>query len=481
MKRVSPYKIVLEREGDMQVEAEAYVPEGMEVEQEALAQLRNSARLPSVVKAVAMPDIHVGYGVPIGAVIATRDIVSPAAVGYDINCGMRIVTTPMDLGAVDPVEMAQTIRRDIPLGEGKTNVKMHEDDFRAVLDYGVEALKDVQHKVGRLWEVRDEAEERDDIERIQERGSLPGDSAHVSHRAIERGLNQLATLGGGNHFIEVQVVESVFDLETATAFGLHANQIVVMLHSGSRGFGHQVADDYMKLAKTRSLDRAPNRDLCFLDAGTDDAEHYVSAMNCAANFGFVNRQLMTALVRHDLRKLYGERLALPIVYDVPHNIVKAEEHACPEAGQGSRMLWVHRKGATRAFPKSRMQGTRYAATGQPVLIPGSMGTASYVLVGTEESRVTLHSVNHGAGRVMSRTEAAGKYGHKGKVLREAAISDHDFERAMRGIHLICEDKRSIKEEAPQAYKNIDQVIRTVADAGLARIVARLRPLAVLKG
>ncbi|MBN1919386.1 MAG: RtcB family protein, partial [Verrucomicrobia bacterium] len=318
------------------------------------------------------------------------------------------------------------------------------------------------------------AEERDDIERIQERGSLLGDSTAVSHRAIERGLNQLATLGGGNHFIEIQVVESVFEVETATAFGLHANQIVVMLHTGSRGFGHQVADDYMKLAKQRSLDRAPNRDLCFLDAGTAEAEHYVSAMNCAANFGFANRQLMTALVRHDLRKLYGERLTLPIVYDVPHNIVKAEEH-------GGRTLWVHRKGATRAFPKSRMAGTRYAATGQPVLIPGSMGTASYVLVGTEESKVTLHSVNHGAGRVMSRTEAAGKYGHKGKVFREAAISDHDFERAMRGIHLICEDKRSIKEEAPQAYKNIDKVIRTVADAGLARIVARLRPLAVLKG
>jgi tRNA-splicing ligase RtcB len=474
MKRVSPYKIVLEREGDMLIDAEAYVAEGMEVEHEALAQLRNSARLPSVVKAVAMPDIHVGYGVPIGAVVATRDIVSPAAVGYDINCGMRIVTTPMDMGTVDPVEIAQSIRRDVPLGEGKTNVKMHEDDFRAVLEYGVEALKDVKHKEGRLWDVRNEAEERDDIERIQERGSLLGDSTCVSHRAIERGLNQLATLGGGNHFIEVQVVESVFEAETAAAFGLHANQIVVMIHSGSRGFGHQVADDYMKLAKTRSLDRAPNRDLCFLDAGTDDAEHYVSAMNCAANFGFVNRQLMTAFVRHDLRKLYGERLALPIVYDVPHNIVKAEDH-------DGKTLWVHRKGATRAFPKSRMQGTRYAATGQPVLIPGSMGTASYVLVGTEESRVTLHSVNHGAGRVMSRTEAAGKYGHKGKVIREAAISDHDFERAMRGIHLICEDKRSIKEEAPQAYKNIDQVIRTVTDAGLARIVARLRPLAVLKG
>jgi tRNA-splicing ligase RtcB len=481
MKRVSPYKIVLEREGGMHVEAEAYVAEGMDVEQEALEQLRNSAMLPSVVKAVAMPDIHVGYGVPIGAVVATTDVVSPAAVGYDINCGMRIVTTPMDVGDVDPVEIAQSIRRDIPLGEGKTNVRMHEDDFRTVLEYGVEGLKDVKHTAGRVWDVRDEAEERDDIERIQERGSLLGDSTCVSHRAIERGLNQLATLGGGNHFVEVQVVESVFDVETATAFGLHTNQIVVMIHSGSRGFGHQVADDYMKLAKQRTLDRAPNRDLCFLDAGTDDAERYVNAMNCAANFGFANRQLMTALVRHDLRKLYGERLALPIVYDVPHNIVKAEEHALPVAGQGRKTLWVHRKGATRAFPKSRMQGTRYAAVGQPVLIPGSMGTASYVLVGTEESRVTLHSVNHGAGRVMSRSAAAGKYGKRGQVIREAAISDHDFERAMRGIHLICEDKRFIKEEAPQAYKNIDEVIRTVADAGLARIVARLRPLAVLKG
>jgi tRNA-splicing ligase RtcB len=474
MKRVSPYKIVLEREGDMLIEAEAYVAEGMEVEREALAQLRNSAKLPTVVKAIAMPDIHVGYGVPIGAVVATTGIVSPAAVGYDINCGMRIVTTPLEAGDADPVEMADTIRRDVPLGEGKTNVRMHEDDFRMVLDYGVEGLKDVKHKTGRVWDVRDEAEEREDIERIQERGSLLGDSVHVSHRAIERGMNQLATLGGGNHFIEVQVVEGVFDVETATAFGLHANQIVVMIHTGSRGFGHQVADDYMKLAKSRTLERAPNRDLCFLDADTEEAENYIGAMNCAANFGFVNRQLMTALVRYNLRRLYGERMALPIVYDVPHNIVKAEEH-------DGRTLWVHRKGATRAFPKSRMQGTRYADVGQPVLIPGSMGTASYVLVGTEESKVTLHSVNHGAGRVMSRTAAAGKYGKKGKVIREAAISDRDFERAMDGIYLICENKRFIKEEAPQAYKNIDEVIRTVADAGLARIVARLRPLAVLKG
>ena len=474
MKRVSPYKIVLEREGDMKVEAEAYVAEGMHVETNALEQLRNAARLPTVVKAVAMPDIHVGYGVPIGAVVAATDIVSPAAVGYDINCGMRIVTTPLAMGEADPVKMAETIRRDIPLGEGKMNVKLHVDDFRLVLDGGVRALKDVKHKTGRVWDVRDEAEEAEDIERIEERGSLAGDSVHVSHRAIGRGLGQLATLGGGNHFIEIQVVESVFEEETSKEFGLRKDQIVVMIHSGSRGFGHQVAGDYMKLAKSLTLERAPSRDLCFLDAASPEGEHYIGAMNCAANFGFANRQLMTVFVRHNLRKLYGERMKLPIVYDVAHNIVKAEEH-------GGKTLWVHRKGATRAFPKSRMQGTRYAETGQPVLIPGSMGTASYVLVGTEESSVTLHSVNHGAGRVMSRTAAAGKYSRKGKVFREAAISDRDFEHAMRGIHLICEDKRAIKEEAPQAYKNIDEVVRTVADAGLARIVARLRPLAVLKG
>jgi len=474
MKRVSPHKIILEREGDMKVTAEAYVGEGMEVEADALEQLRNAAKLPSVVKAIAMPDIHVGYGVPIGAVVATTDIVSPAAVGYDINCGMRVITTPLDRGDVDPVKMAETIRRDIPLGEGKSNVAMHEDDFRTVLDYGVEGLKDVKHKDGRVWDVRDEAEEAADIKRMQERGSLLGDSLHVSHRAIERGRTQLATLGGGNHFIEIQVVGGIFDEKTATAFGLHKDQIVVMVHTGSRGFGHQVAGDYMKLAMSLTLDRAPNRDLCFLDAASPEGEQYVDAMNCAANFGFANRQLMTALIRHDLRQLYGERLKLPIVYDVTHNIVKAEEH-------NGRTLWVHRKGSTRAFPKSRMSGTPFAGYGQPVLIPGSMGTGSYVLVGTEESSVTLHSVNHGAGRVMSRTAAAGKYGKKGKVIREAAISDHDFERAMHGVHLICENKRSIKEEAPQAYKNIDEVIRVVADAGLARIVARMRPLAVLKG
>ncbi len=469
----SKYELLIEKHDRMLVEAPIFTSDKIALEPDSVAQLKNAASLPSVFKAFGMPDIHVGYGVPIGSVVATRSIVIPAAVGYDINCGMRVITTPMKADRKEAVRIAESIRRDIPLGEGKRNVGFREDDFRIVVERGVKGLRKVSHKEGRVWDVRDENEENDDIQRIEEYGSMEGDFEAVSQRAAERGRGQLATLGGGNHFIEIQEVQKVYDTEIANRFGLWQGQMVVMIHSGSRGFGHQIADDYMAKARQVSLDRAPNKDLCFLDADTELAADYIGAMHCAANFGFLNRQLMAVLIRHDLRMLYGP-MPLPIIYDVAHNIVKLEEHF-------GQQLWVHRKGATRAFPKSRMAGTIFADVGQPVLIPGSMGTASYVLLGTEESAKTLNSVNHGAGRTMSRTKAAGVVGRKGKVKRAGAITDDEFQRSMEGIHLICEDRYAIKEEAPQAYKDIDEVIHVVAELGLAKIIARMVPLAVLKG
>ncbi len=471
--RKGKYELLIEKHDRMLVEAPIYTSDKIALEPDSVAQLKNAASLPSVFRAFGMPDIHVGYGVPIGSVVATKNIVIPAAVGYDINCGMRVITTPLKADRKEAVRIAESIRRDIPLGEGKRNVGFREDDFRIVVEKGVKGLRQVHHREGRVWDVRDENDENDDIQKIEEYGSMDGDFNAVSQRAAERGRNQLATLGGGNHFIEVQEVQRVFEPEIASRFGLWQGQLVVMLHSGSRGFGHQVAGDYMAKARNASLDRAPSKDLCFLDVGTEAAADYIGAMHCAANFGFLNRQLMGVLVRHDLRALYGD-MPLPIIYDVAHNIVKLEEHF-------GQQLWVHRKGATRAFPKSRMAGTIFADVGQPVLIPGSMGTASYVLLGTEESAKTLNSVNHGAGRTMSRTKAAGVVGRKGKVKRTGAISDEEFERSMEGIHLICEDRFAIKEEAPQAYKDIDEVINVVAELGLAKIVARMVPLAVLKG
>jgi tRNA-splicing ligase RtcB len=471
--RKGEYELAIEKQDRMLIEAPVFTSDKIRLEPGAIQQLKNAASLPSVAWAFAMPDIHVGYGVPIGSVVATRKIVIPAAVGYDINCGMRVITTPMKADRREAVKIAESIRRDIPLGEGKRNIGFREDDFRVVVERGVKGLRKVSHKEGRVWDVRDEKEENEDIQKIEEYGSMSGDSAAVSQRALERGKNQLATLGGGNHFIEIQEVQGVFDTKVADRLGLWQGQMVLMVHTGSRGFGHQIADDYMGKARKMSLDRAPSSDLCFLDLDTEAATDYIGAMHCAANFGFVNRQLITTLIRHDLRSLYGD-MALPIVYDVAHNIAKLEDHFHQD-------VWVHRKGATRAFPRSRMGGTVYADVGQPVLIPGSMGTASYILLGTEESARSLNSVNHGAGRTMSRTKAAGVVNRKGRVRKQGVITDEEFRKSMEGIHLICEDRYAIKEEAPQAYKDIDEVIHVVAELGLAKVVARMVPMAVLKG
>jgi tRNA-splicing ligase RtcB (3'-phosphate/5'-hydroxy nucleic acid ligase) len=251
---------------------------------------------------------------------------------------------------------------------------------------------------------------------------------------------------------------------------------VIMLHSGSRGFGHEVGGHFMKLAQTYcSRERlvTPSRDLAYLPLDSTEGKAYLGAMQAAANFAFINRQIMAALVRRNLRHTHGASLPIPTLYDVPHNIAKFER-------VGRRELCVHRKGATRAFPASLMRGTPFAETGQPVLIPGSMGTASYVLAGVESGAESLFSVNHGAGRVMSRTAAAGVV-KRGRVIKQAQITDAQFKESMKGVHLICADHAHIKEEAPAAYKDIDAVIDTVVGAGLARVVARLVPLAVLKG
>lgn len=478
MKRIDANRLIIPAEGPMKVDAVIYASEKIRLEEGAVKQLRDAASLPSVHKALATPDIHVGFGVPIGCVVGLRDIVVPAAVGYDINCGMRVVTTPLKRGELDPVEAAHSIRRDIPLGEGKKNLPLSYDELDVVLARGVKGVREIAGEAGRIWEARDEDEEKADIEHIEDHGSMPGMPEAVSPRAKERGRNQLGTLGGGNHFIEVQVVDRVEDEKLAEKWGIVRDGLCVMIHSGSRGLGHQVGGDYMKLATKRTGDRSPTPHLAWLDAESAEGKNYVGAMYAAANFAFVNREIMTILVRRNLRYILGD-VALPIIYDVPHNMAKREEH------EGMK-LWVHRKGATRAFPPERMQGTPFADVGQPVLIPGSMGTASYVLVGTPESKATYYSVNHGAGRTMSRTAAAGVRRRRGrgrprKGAREAAISDEDFKKAMAGIFLIAENRWSVKEEAPQAYKDIDEVVRVVVEAGLANVVARMLPLAVLKG
>ncbi len=478
MKRLGKYEVRIDPEGDMKIPATVYISEGMSVEQGAINQLKNAACLPGTVRVLATPDIHQGYGVPIGSVVGCTDIVIPAAVGYDINCGMRVHVTPFDKNDFPFKQLANAIHRHVPLGEGQSNVVLDRGPFERVLRSGVRGLLEVAKSPGRkhrLWDILDPDEEEASLTNIEDNGSMKGEPEHVGKQAIERGHSQLGTLGGGNHFIEIQFVETVYDDELAGKWGLEADRIVLMIHSGSRGLGHQVGGDYMKLAShynERRKDYRPARDLSYFERGSTEAKQYMGAMRAAANFSYANRAIMAVFTKHAVRTLMGDA-ELPLVYEVPHNIAKEEDHL-------GRSLIVHRKGATRAFGPRRMAGTPFSQSGQPVLIPGSMGTSSYVLAGVDGNDDSLASVNHGAGRVMSRTQAAGKRKKK-KVIKQAAITDDEFKRSMKGIVMICEDPRSIKEEAPQAYKNIDEVIEAVVGAKLSRPVARMRPLAVLKG
>lgn len=474
MKRIDTFKYLIPREGDMKVDAMIFSSERLIMEKEAVRQLQNAASIPGVSKALATPDIHVGYGVPIGCVLAMENEVIPSAVGYDINCGMRLMTTPFSDGEIDIKKVADSIRRDVPLGEGRKNIKLNKSDLKNVLKNGVKSMTDWAKQYPRLEEAWNDDEFENDLEKIEENGSMQGDSSSVSFRAMDRGKDQIGTLGGGNHFIEIQKVKSIADERTASSLGLKKDQIVIMIHSGSRALGHQVGGDYMKPAAAESRGKSPDRSLGFFAADSENGRRYIGAMRAAANFAFVNREVMALLVRRNFKHYFGD-IALPLIYDIAHNMVKKEVH-------NGKSLWVHRKGATRAFPKSLMRNTCYQHLGQPVIIPGSMGTASYLLLGTESGRESLYSVNHGAGRTMSRSQARGKVRRKtGKVIKPAAISDKRFEESMKGIYLLCENRRSIKEEAPDAYKDIDEVIRVVTGAGLATLAAKMIPLAVLKG
>ncbi len=472
--RVDEYRIKVPMDDEMQVDAWIYASEELKVEEDAVNQLCNGASLPGVVGAFGMPDIHRGYGVPIGSVVGLENRICPAAVGYDINCGMRLLSTKLRAEEVDVKKIADSIARDIPLGEGKSNVTMSNTDFEGVMKYGVKALLELpeSRRLHRAFAEFDESEIEQDIKRIEANGSMAGDIAGISDKAVKRGTNQLGTIGGGNHFIELQVVEKVFDEKLAKKLGLFEGQFTIMIHTGSRGFGHQICEDYSKIAKKETGSQVVDPHLSFFIVDSYNGEMYLGAMHAAANFAFTNREVLTMLVRLNLKRMLKIN-DIDLIYDVTHNIAKFEKH-------NDREIWVHRKGTTRAFPKEKMQNTPFAGVGQPVLIPGSMGTSSYVLVGTERSNVTFNSVNHGAGRVMSRTAAAGKY-RKGKRVRPALISDTDFEQTMQGVYLICEDRKHIKEEAPAAYKDIDEVIKVVTGVGLAQAVARMRPLAVLKG
>ncbi len=466
----------LPRTGAMRTEGLVFANEAMmralEKEQ-ALEQVANVATLPGIVgPSIAMPDIHWGYGFPIGGVAAfdpEEGVVSPGGVGYDINCGVRLLRSELTVGDLRPhlSDLADRLFQNIPSGIGS-----HRRDLRLSIQEERKVLRK-----GARWGVENGFGNPEDLHHIEEGGCLPGaDPDLVSDRALERGRAQLGTLGSGNHFIEVQQVETIHDEEAARALGLFAGQVTVSIHTGSRGFGYQVCDDYLRvmLAASRKYGiELPDRQLCCAPLTSPEGLQYLAAMACAANFAFANRQLITSWVRESFEQALGRGpadLRLGVIYDVCHNIAKWETH---RVGGRERRLCVHRKGATRAFPPGHPETPEiYRHVGQPVLIPGDMGRYSYVLVGTEGAfQETFGSTCHGAGRVLSR-HAAKKLARGRNIIQELKGE---------GILIRAAGMATVAEEIPEAYKDVSEVVGVVEQAGIGRIVARLRPLAVVKG
>jgi tRNA-splicing ligase RtcB len=471
--RIDPFRLHLERRGAMVTDATIFASKNINLEPDAVRQLCDAASLPPAKKVLATADIHVGFGIPIGAVLGLDGAIMPPAVGYDINCGMRLLRTPFTKGQIDTDKIAADIARDIPLGEGRENLQLDKSGLEAIVHHGATGIPTLVQKTShRAWEAFDPDQFSEDIKRIEDNGCLSGDMGTVPKAAIQKGANQLGTLGGGNHFIEIQYVQEIFDSDLAKNFGLSKDQLVVMIHSGSRRFGYEIADHYMNVAAQRPENLERRKMLAYLPTDSGTGKSYIAAMSAAANFAYTNRHIMALLVRRCFNRMFGPT-PLDLVYDVTHNMAKLETH-------GGDSLWIHRKGATRAFGPKQMLSSIFAQTGQPIITPGSMGTASFLLVGTGNSEESLNSVNHGAGRVMSRTAALGK-SRRGKKTTQALISDDQFKRSMKGIKLIAGDRRRIKEEAPDAYKDIEEVVRIVIECGWAKAVARMVPLAVLKG
>jgi len=439
----------------------------------SLQQVANVATLPGIVGySLAMPDIHWGYGFPVGGVAATdaeEGVISPGGIGFDINCGVRLLATDLMQdqikGKAD--RLADELFSHLPSGVGTDGMrKLTQSEMRAVMLRGA------------AWAVEEGYGFPEDLEVTEENGCLAGANPDaVSQKAIQRGISQLGSLGSGNHFCEIQVVDHIYDKEAANALGIgQKGQVVATIHCGSRGFGHQVAEDFIKLAESKQKDygfRLVDRQLACLPLKSADGQAYLAAMACGANFAWANRQLLMHGVRQAFATVFGRKARtkdLPLVYDVCHNIAKMEEY---ETDEQMRRVCVHRKGATRAFPAGHPAvPEKYRAVGQPVLIPGDMGRYSFVLVGAPGAmEQSFGTTCHGAGRRLSRTAA------KKSISSKELIAQLDA----RGITVRVHSKNLLSEEAPQAYKDAQQVVNVVHNAGLAKLVARLRPIIVIKG
>lgn len=469
------YEIPKEYKNGMKVPGIIYADEEMmEVvcQDQSPEQVANVATLPGIVKySLAMPDIHWGYGFPIGGVAATRiedGVISPGGVGYDINCGTRLILTNLTVDEVKPKlsSLLDAIFANVPSGlgsEGKLRVKGKE--FDEVLIKGAK------------WAVENGYGWEEDLDKTEENGAMKGaDPSVISGKARERGAPQLGTLGSGNHFIEIQRVQKIFDPEIAKVFGLFEDQVTILIHTGSRGFGHQVCTDYisvmMNAIKKYNIN-LPDRQLACAPIESPEGKNYFSAMACAANYAWANRQCITHWIRESFEVVFkkgAHKLGLNVLYDVAHNIAKMETHNVD--GEKIRVC-VHRKGATRAFPKFHPEiPDIYKEVGQPVIIPGDMGRASYILVGTEKAMEdTFGSTCHGAGRVMSR--AGAKRSITGKEVLE--------ELTEKGIMVRTDNIKGLAEEASEAYKDVEKVIEIVEGSGISKRVARMKPLGVIKG
>lgn len=438
----------------------------------ALQQVANVACLPGIMKySLAMPDIHWGYGAPIGGVAAfdvEEGIVSPGMIGYDINCGVRLMRTDLSEKDVLPQldGLIHALFSGIPAGIGSTgDIRVSDAEEKKIMIRGAE------------WAVERGYGVKEDLERTEEGGCMKGaDPGKASERAFERGKKQSGTLGSGNHFLEVQIVDEVYDSGVAAALGVDKGQITMMIHSGSRGFGYQICEDYSKrmvqlLAKYGIS--VPDRQLACVPVKSEDGQAYIAAMKCAANYAWNNRQCLMHKVREVFEKVFErgwESLGMSLVWDVAHNIAKFEKH---NVDGKEKLLCVHRKGATRAFgPGNPELPAMYKNIGQPVIIPGDMGRNSYLLLGTKKAEEeTFASTCHGAGRLMSRTEAMRSEG------RKTLIQD----LAAKGIKVMAAGRGTLAEEAPYAYKNVNEVVDVVHNAGIARKVCRMRPIGVIKG
>jgi len=439
----------------------------------ALTQVANVACLPGIVGySLAMPDIHWGYGFPIGgvaAVDAREGVISPGGVGYDINCGVRLARTNLHFNSVEPKidRLADALFNTIPAGVGS---------WGAIPGLSIGQLKDVARE-GARWALRNGYANERDLEHTEEGGMLAGaDPDLISERAYQRGSKQLGTLGSGNHFLEVSRVDEIYDSKVADALGLELGQVTVLIHSGSRGLGHQTCDDYLKLivrAMARYEIKLPDRQLAAVPISSPEGKAYLAAMAAAANFAWCNRQVMMHLAEQAFLQALSitpKELSFELVYDVCHNIAKFEEHS---VGRHQQLVCVHRKGATRAFgPGHPALPEALRPIGQPVLIPGDMGRYSFVLVGLETAmRETFGSSCHGAGRLMSRMKAK----------REAAGRDLRAELNALGVTVRAHTRAGIAEEMPHAYKDVAEVVQVMEAARITRRVARLKPFAVIKG